>query len=74
MASCLAAVTFLELAATAAGAGIIAAGFGRRLGRPAILVSKNLHDLRGRVSPAQQTGQDLQGTVYVVEEGPITRT
>jgi hypothetical protein len=67
-------MTFLELAAAAAGAGIIAAGFGRRLGRPAILLSENLHDLRGRITPAQQTGHDLQGAVDVAEEGPVPRT
>ncbi len=67
-------MTFLELATTAARAGIIAAGFGRRRGRPAILVSENLHDLRGRISPALQTGNDLQGAVDVLEERPVTRT
>ena len=67
-------MTSLELAATAARAGIIAAGFGRRLGRPDILVSEYLHDFRGRIATTQQTGDDLQGLVDVVEEGPVTRT
>ena len=61
-------MTFLELTTAAAGAGIIAARLGKSLCRFATIFSQDLHDLFGRVAPAQQARYDLHRTVNVMKE------
>ena len=48
------AMTFLELAAAAAGAGVVAAYFGERCGRFSLLLIEDLHDLMRPGSPGAE--------------------
>ena len=64
-------MTILDLDATSTGTGLIAAHFGNSQGQFRILLGQDLHDLRARESPPNQTDHNLHGSVHMMEKSLI---